>query len=168
MDSSRREAFEHAALPHLGSVAFLAERLFAGAAPDSDDLVQETFLRAWVAFDRFAPGTDARAWLLTIALNAFRDRMRKRGRDPIALDAVAEPAAPEPAPPEPLPPESMLDDRLARALDALPPVSRAILVLAVIEGIPRQEIARALECPEGTVRSLLSRAKADLRRRLAP
>jgi RNA polymerase sigma-70 factor (ECF subfamily) len=168
MDAARREAFERTSLPHLGSVAFLAERLAGGAGPDADDLAQETFLRAWAAFDRFTPGTNARTWLLTIALNAFRDRMRRRGRDPLALESVAEPQAPEPPPASPLPLETVLDDRLTKALDALPPVSRAVLVLAVIEEVPRQEIARTLGCPEGTVRSLLSRARSELRRRLAP
>lgn len=164
MPEDRRAEFERVALPHLDSVAFLAERLL-GAGADADDLVQETFLRALGAFGRFEVGTQARSWLLTIALNAFRDRLRRRGRDPISLEcAAADPVAPESGPTTPL--SEVLDDRLLRAVDALPPTSRTVLTLAVMEGLPRTEIAALLGCPVGTVRSLLSRAKAELRRNL--
>ena len=169
MTVERRLAFEQAALPHLAAVSFLAERLQGRTGADAEDLVQETFLRAWAAFDRFAPGTDAKAWLLTIALNAFRDRMRRKGRAPLSLDATGvEPEAPGPAPATSVPLDRIADDRLLRALDALDETSRAILTLAVIEGVPGPEIARAMGTPEGTVRSLLSRAKARLRRSLSP
>ncbi len=165
MPTDRRDEFERVALPHLASVAFLAERL-AGAGADADDLVQETFLRALAGFGGFAPGTNARSWLLTIALNAFRDRMRRKGRDPISLDALeAEPPAPEPA--APVGAAAFDDPRLLRALDQLKTIERTVLTLAVMECLPRVEIARMLGCPEGTVRSLLSRAKAGLRSKLA-
>jgi RNA polymerase sigma-70 factor (ECF subfamily) len=168
MPIDRRAAFERAALPHLESVAFLAERLCGRAGADAEDLVQETFTRAWAAFDRFAPGTDAKAWLVTIALNAFRDRARRKGRDALSLDAAAfEPEAPPSPPPSSVPLDRFAEDRLLRALDALPEASRAVLTLAVVEGVPGPEIARALGIPEGTVRSLLSRAKAQLRRSLS-
>jgi len=168
MSDDRRIAFEQSALPHLAALSFLAERLCGGAGADAEDLVQEAFLRAWAAFDRFAPGTDAKAWLVTIALNAFRDRMRRKGRDVLSLDAAGEePEAPAAAPDPALPLDLIADDRLLRALDALPPAARAVLALAVIEGLPGPAIARAMEMPEGTVRSLLSRAKALLRRRLS-
>lgn len=161
-----RAAFERTALPHLGSVSFLAQRL-AGAGPDADDLVQETFLRAWAAFDRFVSGTNARSWLITIALNLFRDRMRRKGRDPISLgETLPDPPAPESAPA--LPPAEMLDPKILKALDALSPTSRTVIVLAVMEGLPRTEIAGMLDCPVGTVRALLSRAKSELRRMLTP
>ncbi len=165
MSADRHKVFEHEALPHLASVAFLAERLCGGRRADADDLTQETFLRAWAAFGRFTPGTDAKAWLLTIVLNAFRDRARKKGRDPLSLESVgAEPSAPDLQ----SPPAEIGDDRLLRALDALPEAARAVLTLAVIEGIPCAEIARASGLPEGTLRSHLSRAKAQLRRSLSP
>ena len=169
MSDDRRIAFERSALPHLAAVSFLAERICGGAGADAEDLVQEAFLRAWAAFDRFTPGTDAKAWLVTIALNAFRDRMRRKGRDVLSLDAAGkEPEAPAAAP-DPAPPlDRIADDRLLRALDALPPAARAVLTLAVIEGLPGPTIARAMGVPEGTVRSLLSRAKSRLRQSLAP
>ncbi len=167
MPRDRRQEFDSAVLPCLPSVSFLAERLL-GRGADAEDLVQETFLRAWASFDRFVTGTDARRWLITIALNAFRDRMRRRSRDPLSLETLPEaPATGSPLEP-PLPVREILDDRLARALDDLPEAPRAVLTLAVIEGIPGAEIARMMGCPEGTVRSLLSRAKAELRRRLSP
>lgn len=167
MQRDRREEFDLAAIPCLPSVSFLAERLL-GPGPDAEDLVQETFLRAWASFDRFEPGTDARKWLVTIALNAFRDRMRRRGRDPISLETLPEAPAANPPDAPLLPLHEILDDRLARALDRLPEASRAVLTLSVIEGIPAREIARMMGCPEGTVRSLICRAKAELRTRLAP
>jgi RNA polymerase sigma-70 factor (ECF subfamily) len=164
MPADRRAEFERTALPCLASVAFLAQRL-CGPGPDADDLAQETFLRAWAAFDRFERGTDARRWLLTIALNAFRDRMRRRGRDPLSLDAASiEPEAPEAPTGETAGGGApRVEGPLRRALDALPEAQRTVLTLAVIEGLPRARIAEMLGCPEGTVRSLLSRAKARLR-----
>src|SRR5512137_1181302 len=132
MADPRRVAFERAVLPHLASAAFLAERLCGGTGPDAEDLAQESILRAWSAFDRFVPGTNAKAWLLTIALNAFRDRMRRKGRDTLSLDAAgADPVAPAPAPGPSVPLDRIADDRLLRALDTLPEASRAVLILAV-------------------------------------
>jgi RNA polymerase sigma-70 factor (ECF subfamily) len=167
MTPAHRAEFERIALPCLASVAFLAERLCGGQGADADDLAQETFLRAWGAFDRFEAGTDARRWLLTIALNAFRDRMRRRGHDSVSLQALAlEPPARPEIPSGSVDLASVADDWLLRALDGLPEAQRAVLTLAVIEGLPRKTIATLLGCPEGTVRSLLSRAKAELRRKL--
>lgn len=162
MTDPARAEFERVALPYLHSVAFLAERL-CGAGADAEDLAQETFLRALAAFDRFAPGTDLRKWLLTIALNAFRDRMRRKGRDLLSLDAA--PLDPPAPPAAPSAVEAVDDPRLLRALDGLAPPARAVLTLCVIEGLSRKEAAEAMGCPEGTVRSLLSRAKSGLRRR---
>jgi RNA polymerase sigma-70 factor (ECF subfamily) len=167
MSTDRLAAFERDVLPHLPAAAFLAERLCGGPGADAEDLAQEAVLRAWGAFDRFTHGTDAKAWLLTIELNAFRDRMRRKGRAPLSLDAAGvEPEAPGLAPAAPVPLDRIGDDRLLRALDSLDTASRAVLTLAVIEGIPGPEIARLMGLPEGTVRSLLSRAKARLRRSL--
>jgi RNA polymerase sigma-70 factor (ECF subfamily) len=165
MPDDPRAAFERAALPFLPSVAFLAERLCGGAGPDADDLAQETFLKAFASFGRFESGTDLRKWLLTIALNAFRDRMRRKGRDALSIEGEGI-DAPAPDPGHVLNLNEVVDDRLRRALDALPEASRTVLVLAVIEGLSRKEIADMLGCAEGTVRSILSRAKAGLRRAL--
>src|SRR6266699_2122031 len=78
-------AFEAEALASLDSLYRTARRLTREAA-DAEDLVQETFLKAFRAADRFEPGTNLRAWLFTILHNTARNRARDRARDPVTVD----------------------------------------------------------------------------------
>ena len=156
---TRDEAFEAEALPHLRSLYGTAYRMTRNAA-DAEDLVQETFLRAYRAFDGFTPGTNIRAWLYTILHRARTDAFRKAGRSPRTVELEGEgPAVP--------PPQDALasgGEELQRALDALPDVFREAVVLRDVEDFSYDEIARILEVPIGTVMSRIHRGRAQLRK----
>jgi RNA polymerase sigma-70 factor (ECF subfamily) len=167
-DAARRRRFEAEALPHLDALYRTALRLLRdhGAA---EDLVQETYLRAYRAFDRYTPGTNCRAWLFRILLNAGLNARRRAARRPAPVGfegvepvlAAAEPGA------EPLGADlaafaGLVDDEVRAALEALPAPFREVLLLSV-EGLPYKEIAAALGIPVGTVMSRLFRARRLLR-----
>jgi RNA polymerase sigma-70 factor (ECF subfamily) len=173
MDDSareRRRAFEALAAGLEGPLHAAALRLTRRAA-DAEDLVQETWVRAYRSFGQFQPGTSFRAWVFRIQMNAFLNKERRRGKEPLATDfAVEEP--PERAAStegecsaEGL--ESLFDrhvsDEVKRAVDALPEEFRAVLVLNSVAGLSYEETAAALGCPVGTVMSRLYRARRSLR-----
>lgn len=159
---TREERFEAEALPHLRSLYGTAYRMTHNAH-DAEDLVQETYLRAYRAFDRYQPGTNIRAWLFTILHRARTDSFRKSSRSPQTVElADMEPAVP--------PPQDALasgGEDLARAVAALPEVFRVAVVLRDVEDLSYQEIARALEVPVGTVMSRIHRGRSLLRAALA-
>jgi RNA polymerase sigma-70 factor (ECF subfamily) len=126
---------------------------------DAEDLVQETYLRAYRAFDGFKPGTNIRAWLYTILHRARTDAFRKAGRSPRTVELEGEgPAVPPPQ-------DALASGRedLERALEALPEVFRTAVVLRDVEDFSYDEIARILEVPIGTVMSRIHRGRAQLR-----
>lgn len=141
---------------------------------EAEDLVQETYLRAYRRFDSFVPDTNCLAWLRTILRNVFVNHVTRGRREVpagdacavergVALDAFAAP----PATPEEEFFLRVLDNReLARALDALPPSFWAVVRLADVEGRSYREIAELCELPVGTVMSRLFRARRRLRRAL--
>src|SRR6266851_5397710 len=121
-------AFEAEALASLDSLYRAALRLTRVPA-DAEDLVQETYLKAFRAVDRFEPGTNMRAWLFTILHNTARNRARDRGRDTVAIDSEAvERAAEQPQPgsgravetPETLMIKATLAPDIQAAIDQLP------------------------------------------------
>lgn len=171
-DRRRRETFSREALPHLDQVYGAA--LYLARDPElAQDLVQETFLRAWRFFHQFRPGTNCQAWLLTILHNTFRNRYRasrrERGHidigDPLVESEASRPEE-ESSNPEALVLGNLLDDELSAALDGLSQEFRAAVVLVDLQELSYEEAARALDCPIGTVRSRLSRARTMLRNRL--
>jgi len=141
---------------------------------EAEDLVQETYLRAYRRFDSFVPGTNCLAWLRTILRNVFINHVTRGGREVPAGDACAvergdasEAFAAPPATPDEEFFLQVLDNReLARALDALPPSFRTVVRLADVEGCSYREIAERCELPVGTVMSRLFRARRRLRRAL--
>jgi RNA polymerase sigma-70 factor, ECF subfamily len=162
-------AFEAEALASLDSLYRAALRLTRVPA-DAEDLVQETYLKAFRAVDRFEPGTNLRAWLFTILHNTALNRARDRSRDTVAVDSeVVDRAADAP----PLAgwsagtaetPESMLiRDTLApelqAAIDALPGAFRQAVWLRDVEEFSYAEIATMLSIPIGTVMSRISRGR---------
>jgi RNA polymerase sigma-70 factor (ECF subfamily) len=159
---TRHERFEAEALPHLRSLYGTAYRMTHNAH-DAEDLVQETYLRAYRAFDRYQPGTNIRAWLFTILHRARTDSFRKASRSPQTVEMEGtDPAVP--------PPQDALasgGEDLVRALAALPEVFRAAVVLRDVEDLSYQEIARALEVPVGTVMSRIQLGRSLLRAALA-
>jgi len=166
----RRASFEREALVHLDALYRAAVRLTRDAA-DADDLVQETMLRAYRAWDRYQQGTNARGWLLTILRNAFIEEYRRRAtrRDTLDLDAL-ESFAPSVYLPEADPEhaffEGLVDDEVLRAIDALPLIYREAVVWTDVESLPYEETAKLLKVPTGTVKSRVSRARKMLQARL--
>jgi RNA polymerase sigma-70 factor (ECF subfamily) len=175
----RRQArleFERSALPYLNDLYGIALR-YTRSPADAQDLVQDTFLRAYAAWDRFVPGSNVRAWLLKILTNGFintyrRGRSRRaftqRGDDEQVAVFYGEQHRDEARDPEGSMLAAGLGDEVTRALDELPQDYRVVVVLADIEGMKYKEIADALECPIGTVMSRLFRARRQLEERLAP
>lgn len=130
---------------------------------DAEDLVQETFLRAYRAFDRYTPGTNIRAWLYTILHRVRTDFFRREGRSPSTVELVGDGPAVAPA-----------QERLAsgveeieRALDRLPDAFRTAVILRDIQEFSYEEIARITDVPIGTVMSRIHRGRALLRQALA-
>jgi RNA polymerase sigma-70 factor (ECF subfamily) len=167
---ARREVFEREALPHLDTVYRVALRL-AGDPHDADDLVQETLLRALRGWHQYRPGTNIRAWLLTILQHAFINRYRRdRRRGEVADVHEIEPFTAFPDAPDTDPEDDffaqIVDDQVLRAIDALPPDYREVLVLSDLEGLPYAEIAGIVGAPVGTVKSRLFRARRHLQRQL--
>jgi RNA polymerase sigma-70 factor (ECF subfamily) len=163
----RIREFEEVALVHLDALYQIALRL-TGSRAEADDVVQETYLRAYRSFDRFNPGTNCRAWLFTILRNAFLNRLRAGRREVLEADMdQREPAPERPAAAEPSPEETffqtVLHGDVDRALKALPLVFREAVILADLEGLSYREVAEVLGCPIGTVMSRLSRGRRLLR-----
>src|SRR5690349_20123849 len=135
-DEEKQRVFEQTALGYLAGLYPAALRL-TGQPAEAEDLVQDTFLRAYQAFHRFTPATIA---------------------------AVADPGTPDTA--EVLD-RATLDSRLPAALLALPVEFRTVLAMVDVSGLSYEEAAAALDCPVGTVRSRLYRARHQLRAALA-
>jgi RNA polymerase sigma-70 factor, ECF subfamily len=159
--AEKRERFEKTALPFLSAVHSAARRLTRNTE-DARELAQETFLRAFRAFESFRPGTNCKAWLLTILYSIFVNRYHKAKRTPrtVPLDELEErlAAAPEPAESGGRPP-AWSDAEVEAAFGRLPEGFQAIVLLVDVEELTYEEAAVALSVPVGTVRSRLFRAR---------
>jgi RNA polymerase sigma-70 factor (ECF subfamily) len=169
-DAARRRRFEAEALPHLDALHRSAVRM-ARSRRDAEDLVQDTYLKAWRAFDQFRPGTNCKAWLYRILINTNINAWERRSRRPVEVDyEVIEPvaAAPEsdalsmPTQGDVEALAEVVDDDLKAALEAVPAPFRIVFLLATIEGFAYKEIATMLDIPIGTVMSRLYRARQSL------
>jgi len=170
-----REEFEREALPFLESLYNTALRL-ARNRQDAEDLVQETYLRAYRAFHQFTPGTNLKAWLFRILKNAFINEYRKRKATPREEEfgGIEEsfesrldlPPGRTIRNPEEEAIAGSLDEGVQAALDALPDDYRMAIVLADLEGFSYKEIAEILEVPLGTVMSRLYRGRKRLEEEL--
>ena len=167
--------FEAEALPHLDAVYRFALRL-SGAPDQAEDLVQETFLRAYKAWGQYTRGTAAKSWLFTICRNVFlRGRERRQRHDEIVTENVGR-DGPGPNPVNPVwvsvlgvDPEgdffeSIVDERIIQAIDDLPEEYRTAVVLSDLEGLPYADIAELMEVPVGTVKSRLFRGRRQLQK----
>lgn len=157
----RRDEFERAAMPHTESLLRTALRLIRDRA-DAEDMVQETLLHAWRAFDQFERGTNCKAWLFRILFNISSKRRQKLRARPATLPLDGNESLREAAL-RALPPQATATEVLS-ALDTLSEEHRVVLMLAVVEGFTCKEIAHLLAVPVGTVMSRLSRARAELRK----
>jgi RNA polymerase sigma-70 factor, ECF subfamily len=174
-EDSRRDSDAFA-----GEALALLDALYGaalGLARDPDqaqDLVQDTYLKAFRARARFSPGTNFKAWLFTILHNTWRNRRRDRARARVEFDSeVVEQAAehgaaatPARENPEALLLRANLTAELRAALDALPEAFREVVWLRDVEDLSYQEIAEAVAIPVGTVMSRLSRGRKQLYRQL--
>jgi len=171
-----KNRFEAEALPLLDSLYAGALRMTRNPA-DAEDLVQDTMVRAYRAFNRFEPGTNLKAWLFRIMTNAYINTYRKKQREPqkVSQDDVEEfdlyqelkNRNPEyEATPETLVLDSLVDSDILEAIDELPEQFRMAVVLSDIEGFSYAEMAEIMDVPMGTVMSRLHRGRKALQKRL--
>jgi RNA polymerase sigma-70 factor, ECF subfamily len=171
----RAARFERDAEPYRRQL-YSAALAMTRNASDAEDLVQETFARAYASFHQFRPGTNLRAWLYRIEANTFLNTCRKRKREPIQvlsgglhedLPADTCPMSPptQSAEAEALAP--LADSDVLCALRELPEEFRAVVYLADIAGYRLKEVARIMRTPLGTVMSRLHRGRTRLRQKLA-
>lgn len=170
---SSQADFEREVMPHLQSLYGVAMRMTKSES-DAEDLVQDAILRAYRFWDGFESGTNARAWLMRIMTNLFRNRYRERAREQEILDEAEastanvgqfQGSAPRDA-------ESALFGRMLsrdveKALALLPPEFRLPVILADLEDLSYKEIADIMECPAGTVMSRLYRGRRMLQKMLS-
>ncbi len=170
---SKRRTYTALVETHLDALHRTAARLTRNAQ-EAEDVVQETFLRAWRSLDQLREPAGARAWLFCLLRSAYIDNVRKTARRPQLVSLKEEEIAAEPATSLELRDyterrelEEHFDQEVLRAMDELPEEERLALLFQVFGGLSYQEISEAMECPLGTVMSRLHRAKTALRRRLA-
>ena len=162
---SESSAFEQGALA-------LLDRLYAGALrltrneADAEDLVQDTYLRAFRSAGQYEPGTNLRGWLFTILHNTFLNQRRDRSRDPVDANSDVVEQAPNAVEgagnPEELLLRSTMDTELRSALDSLPEAFREAVWLRDVEQFSYEEIAGIVGVPIGTVMSRISRGRRAL------
>ena len=167
------EDFSAEALQFLEPLFATAMRLTRNRA-DAEDLVQDTFVKAFRHAEQFKRGTNLRAWLYTILHNTWRNRRRDASRDAVEVDsdqveqAAAGGGGGEPVEtPERILMRSTLDADLQAALDALPDAFRQAVWLRDVEEFSYAEIAEMLNVPMGTVMSRISRGRRMLFERLS-
>ena len=167
-DNKRGWDFEAAAMPFVDGLYNTALRMTRNAE-DAEDLVQETYFKAYKYYDKFQEGTNFRAWLFKILKNTFINSYRKKQSIPPQSDfseiegsfesQVSDEANRGVKSPEQELLEGVLDEDVQRAMDGLPVDYRMAVVLADLEGFSYKEIAEILDVPVGTVMSRLYRGR---------
>jgi len=163
MATSQREDFDRLAFAHFSELRRVALRVCEDRET-AEDLVQETYLRAWRSFDKFEPGTNCRAWLFQIFFYVRSEYRKSQTRQPLvfSIDYVKESTLPSPT-------NTSLDftlEEIKQAFAELPERFRIAVMLSDVEGLRYREIAEVLNVPVGTVMSRLSRGRRMLRAKL--
>jgi RNA polymerase sigma-70 factor (ECF subfamily) len=161
---ARGEWSKQEALAHADALYNFARRL-AGNAEDAEDLVQDTYARAFGAASQFVAGTSVRAWLHRILRNAFVDRYRRARREPLLHPDDVEELDVQQGDAELVLLRRAIAEDVETALKALSVDARTIILLD-LEGFTEAEMAGIVGCPINTVKSRLARARAALRARL--
>jgi RNA polymerase sigma-70 factor (ECF subfamily) len=172
---AREDRFEALVLPHLDTLHYAAIRLTRDEST-AEDLVQETFLRAYRALHQLTQEESCRAWLMKIMTNIWLNQRQKRGREGMVLDVNDLDLSHEeaalwnhqsiPEEPERAASRKQFCEDLEQALQQLPEAFRIVVMLADVEGLSYKEVAETLQCPIGTVMSRLYRARQLLRKTL--
>lgn len=175
-EAQLRERFETEALPLMDQLYAAAYRL-TGAPVDAQDLLQDTFMKAYSSFHTFEAGTNLKAWMYRILQNTFINQYRRKQRRPVEVDtdnttdwemlqaASHDPTGLRSAEAEAF--NSLTDEVVVKALEEMPTTYREAVVLADVEGFSYKEIAELMGTPAGTVMSRIHRGRAILRSRLA-
>lgn len=161
--------FEREAVPHMNAVFNFALRM-TGDEDDANDLVQETYLKAFRFFDKFEKGTNCKAWLFRIMKNSYINDYRKAVKEPNKVDYEDVQNFYENVKSDEIDSKhyeqdafsNLLDDEITKVLSALPEDFRTAIILSDIEGFTYEEIADFVDIPVGTVRSRLHRARKML------
>jgi len=166
--------FERQALAYLEGLYNFAMALTRDRT-EAEDLVQETYLRAFRGAAQKLPTGDVRAWLFTIMRNIWINDRRRKRRQPDTEELNAEEEdegigwrllADERHRPDVVHEQNALGQEIRRAIESLPTVYREVIVLRFLEGFSYSQIAAIIGCPAGTVMSRISRARAELRKQL--
>lgn len=172
-----KPGFVEEALPHLDAVYRFALRLTAGHSDEAEDIVQDTFLRAYRAWESYERGTNCRSWLFTICRNVFLRRRERDGRRPeramsqfdVPLESISHEGlfeAGESRNPEHDFFDSFVDEEILSAIDGLPDEFREAVTLSDLQGMGYADIADILMVPLGTVKSRIYRGRRMLQERL--
>jgi RNA polymerase sigma-70 factor, ECF subfamily len=171
--TDKEKEFLEEAVPHMNFLYSFARHL-TGNPDDADDLVQDTYLKAYKFWDKYEKGTNIRAWLFRIMKNSYINRYRKEVKEPNLVDfdeiqefytSLKEVTNDE----QDLEAKifgGILDDDVSKALDSLPPDFKTVVILCDIEGLSYEEIADFIDIPVGTVRSRLHRGRKMLQSQL--
>lgn len=173
-EKEKYKIFDDEFMPHINSMYNFAFRLTMDE-DDANDLVQDTYLKAFRFINSFQKGTNAKAWLFRILKNSFINDYRKKSKEPAKVDYQevetfynSEDAEADNITPD-LRSESlseMIGDEVATALNSLAVDFRTVIILCDIEGFTYEEMAKILDIPIGTVRSRLHRARNLLKDKL--
>jgi RNA polymerase sigma-70 factor (ECF subfamily) len=175
--SEEHERFEALVNEHLDGLYGTALRLTRNRAA-AEDLIQDTFLKAWRSYRTFQDGTNARAWLYKILMNAYIDTYRRQARTPEVVDqedvgefylyakALDSEELKRAGDPEEILLSTIMDADVKAALEQVPETFRAPVILADLEEFSYREIADILDIPIGTVMSRLYRGRRHLQRLL--
>lgn len=170
---AKHEEFVREAIPHMDLLYNYALRM-TGSPDDADDLVQETYLKAYRFWDKYEKGTNIRAWLFRIMRNSYINRYRKETKEPETVDyeeiqnyynVIRGDSVDENDLQRKMYGAALSDD-VARALESLPEDFRTAVILSDIEGCTYEEIAEFIDVPIGTVRSRLHRGRKLLQAKL--